>query len=553
MKKTILTLAAILIASLSFAQGGGFNYKALITDNGNVLNTQPVTFKFTVLENGATSVYQETQSATTDANGIVAVNVGEGTLVSGNFTTIDWGSNPYFLKVEIDTGSGYQDFGTTEFKAVPYAKFANRVAIADNIQGIPVSSNTPTNGQILKYNGSQFVPADDDTSGGSGTDGVVNSAAVSGTSTKTLTLGRSNGLGNVTANFTDNDTHLTDAQIGAMGYIKNANDADHDASNELQTLTLSNTQLSISNGNNVNFTGWDTDASDDVQSIDDLTDAKNDGSSVFIGNGAGSNDDGTNNRNVGVGFSALHSNSSGRYNTASGSYSLSSNTTGENNTASGNSSLSHNTTGSSNTANGSGSLRLNTTGSSNTASGQYSLYSNTIGYHNTAIGRSAGYYNETGNGNIFLGYNAGYNETGSNKLYIENSSSATPLIGGDFSTDEVTINGDLEITQKVTAPNSGDADMKAYIYGNINDAGGIRSAGSSDGFSISKTATGIYEMTFANTGNTYAYTAIASIAYGNGLGFIRTYNVSATKLIIYTYDKNGNSADKSFTFVMYKK
>ena len=76
MKKSILTLAAILIASLSFAQGGGFNYKALITDNGNVLNTQPVTFKFTVLENGTTSVYQEIQTATTDANGIVAVNIG---------------------------------------------------------------------------------------------------------------------------------------------------------------------------------------------------------------------------------------------------------------------------------------------------------------------------------------------------------------------------------------------------------------------------------------------------------------------------------------------
>ena len=83
------------------------------------MSSQPVTFRFTVLENGNNAVYQETQSAVTDANGIVAVNVGEGTVVSGDFSTIDWGSNTYFLKVEIDTGSGYQDFGNSELKYVP--------------------------------------------------------------------------------------------------------------------------------------------------------------------------------------------------------------------------------------------------------------------------------------------------------------------------------------------------------------------------------------------------------------------------------------------------
>ena len=40
---------------------------------------------------------------------------------------------------------------------------------------------------------------------------------------------------------------------------------------------------------------------------------------------------------------------------------------------------------------------------------------------------------------------AGWNETGDNKLYIENTNSSEPLIGGDFSTDEVIINGSLSI------------------------------------------------------------------------------------------------------------
>jgi hypothetical protein len=47
---------------------------------------------------------------------------------------------------------------------------------------------------------------------------------------------------------------------------------------------------------------------------------------------------------------------------------------------------------------------------------------------------------------VFIGFQAGYSETGSDKLYIENTDSSTPLIGGDFSTDDVIINGNLEIT-----------------------------------------------------------------------------------------------------------
>jgi hypothetical protein len=43
--------------------------------------------------------------------------------------------------------------------------------------------------------------------------------------------------------------------------------------------------------------------------------------------------------------------------------------------------------------------------------------------------------------NVFIGYNAGYFETGSNKLYIENSNSSSPLIGGDFLNDKVFLNG----------------------------------------------------------------------------------------------------------------
>ncbi|MXN92145.1 hypothetical protein GR160_13000 [Flavobacterium sp. Sd200] len=64
--------------------------------------------------------------------------------------------------------------------------------------------------------------------------------------------------------------------------------------------------------------------------------------------------------------------------------------------------------------------------------------------NNTMLGHKAG-YSTSGGGNIFLGYNAGYNEISSNKLYIENSSSSTPLIWGDFANDLLKFNGKVGI------------------------------------------------------------------------------------------------------------
>ena len=70
---------------------------------------------------------------------------------------------------------------------------------------------------------------------------------------------------------------------------------------------------------------------------------------------------------------------------------------------------------------------------------------NTTGNSNTAIGIEALLENDTGSGNVALGYQAGYHETASNKLYIANSSTTTPLIYGDFATQELAINGSLNI------------------------------------------------------------------------------------------------------------
>lgn len=86
-------------------------------------------------------------------------------------------------------------------------------------------------------------------------------------------------------------------------------------------------------------------------------------------------------------------------------------------------------------------------GTDNTAIGYRSLYtSNSGATTNTAIGSEAGYSNAIGDGNVFVGYRAGYSETGSNKLYIANSSTSAALIKGDFSTRTVDVYGSLNAT-----------------------------------------------------------------------------------------------------------
>jgi hypothetical protein len=197
-------------------------------------------------------------------------------------------------------------------------------------------------------------------------------------------------------------------------------------------------------------------------SINLLVDGRTLGYSTFLGEGSGDADDGSNNQNTALGylamnqtnsgtgntahgFQALRFNTTGNYNTALGNTALQSNGNGGQNTAVGNGTLFNNTSGTANTAVGDNAMVSNLSGGSNTAFGENALNSNQSGSFNVALGPKAG-YGATGNLNVFIGNEAGYSETGDNKLYIENSNSAEPLIWGDFTSNEVKINGSLTVT-----------------------------------------------------------------------------------------------------------
>jgi len=109
-------------------------------------------------------------------------------------------------------------------------------------------------------------------------------------------------------------------------------------------------------------------------------------------------------------------------------------------------------TGNFNTAIGAKVLSGNVNGNNNTVVGYQSFLNNTSGGNNSAIGFESGLNNATGIGNIFFGYQAGYNETGSNKLYIENSNAnaTNALIYGEFDNNILRVNGELQINNPST-------------------------------------------------------------------------------------------------------
>jgi hypothetical protein len=87
------------------------------------------------------------------------------------------------------------------------------------------------------------------------------------------------------------------------------------------------------------------------------------------------------------------------------------------------------------------------------------------GTQNTFVGGNAGWNTVSGSGNVFLGYNAGYNETGSNKLFIDNTTTATPLIYGDFNSNQIGINSLPVSTHALTIGGSINAIGGVYVNG----------------------------------------------------------------------------------------
>ena len=185
--KKLIVATSLFIGSLAFAQAPEkMSYQAVVRNTtNNLVVSQSVGMQISILQGSSTgtAVYVETQTPTSNANGLVTLEIGGGTVVSGNFTTINWANGPYFIKTETDPtgGSSYTITGISQLLSAPYALYAKTSGSSTpgpagpqgltgatgpagangtngsngtNGQGVPTGGTT---GQILaKINGTDF-------------------------------------------------------------------------------------------------------------------------------------------------------------------------------------------------------------------------------------------------------------------------------------------------------------------------------------------------------------------------------------------------------------
>ncbi len=229
----IITLANLLICSSIFGQSPNkMSYQSVIRDNNQLLlANQPIGMQISILQGSAsgTAVYVETHSATTNANGLVSIEIGEGT-TSDDFTAIDWANGPYFIKTETDPtqagGTNYTITGVSQLLSVPYALHAKT---ADTLTG-GITETDPVFAVWDKSTGiliTESQISDLGTYIENETDPVFAASPSSGITAPDITnWNTAHGWGN----------HAT------AGYLTSAN---------YQTLSISGDNLSISDGNTV--------------------------------------------------------------------------------------------------------------------------------------------------------------------------------------------------------------------------------------------------------------------------------------------------------------
>lgn len=154
MKKILLSLGIMLGLFLGHAQAPEkMSYQAIMRNgSGQLLINQSIAIKVSVLQGSpaGTLVYSERLTGNTNANGLISMEIGTGTVLSGTFSTIDWPTGNYYLKTETDPagGTNYTIAGTSQLLSVPYAMYAKSAGGTVGSFTIPYT-NTINNASTL--------------------------------------------------------------------------------------------------------------------------------------------------------------------------------------------------------------------------------------------------------------------------------------------------------------------------------------------------------------------------------------------------------------------
>ncbi len=387
----------LLLCTSSFLYGQApslFKYQSIARNSsGVILPNASIGIRLSIhdLSPSGTIVYQETHTATTNDFGLFNLNIGGGSTVSGSMNNIDWSLGSKYIEVEGDLngGTNYTSFGTSELLSVPYALYANQSGDNNNA-GLP---NGTQPGNTLFWDGNTWL------------------------TNNQFLYNNGNRIGINTA------TPLQKLHVN--GNITIANDSSYMINNKkvLWTKGIGNVFVG-NNAGAANSIGFNNSFMGFNAGLNNLTGSQN----TFIGTEAGqSNFDGA--MNSFLGRRAGFQNFNGNENTFIGAYAGQSNTDGQHNSFYGVTAGNSNNLGNENTFIGAHAGYFNTTGNNNTFLGNFAGQDNVSGSNNTIIGFSADAVNSSFENVTAIGADA--TATSSNSVVLGNSSVLS--IGGQVS------------------------------------------------------------------------------------------------------------------------
>ncbi|MBI5540121.1 MAG: hypothetical protein HY951_08685 [Bacteroidia bacterium] len=249
-KLFFLSIFVMLSMCINAQTPQGFQYQAVIRDaSGTAMVNQSVNFQISIISGSVsgTPVYIETHIGSTNAYGIVVLNIGSGTPVTGTLSAINWESASHFIKVEADPtgGTSYLDMGTTQLLSVPYALNslkANQAVNADNA----TNANYATVAGTANYVGGTGIDI---------TGSVVTNTAPD--QTVSLTQGGSTTISGTYPNFTISSTDNNTTYNAGTGINVTGTTISNTAPD--QTITLSQSGATTVTGTYPNFTISSTD------------------------------------------------------------------------------------------------------------------------------------------------------------------------------------------------------------------------------------------------------------------------------------------------------
>ncbi len=459
MKKLLIIIVLLSTYYLSFSQSPqSFSYQTVVRDNfGNIIQNQNTAFRISILQSTAfTDVYVETNSVTTNDFGLANLEIGTGTVVSGDFASIDWGSDISYIQVEIDTngGTNFQLMGLSQLLSVPYALYAESTAdsslweknandIYYNIGNVGIGAVTPNSKLLVQSDASAGINDDIfsvlnangdtvfavyqegvriwvDDNGGTKANGSRGGFAVGGFNP--AKAGFTNEYFRVTPDSVRvyiNDDYVSSKANGSRGGFAVGGFNPAKGTNTDNYFFVQDDSTRVYIADSTSGFGIANIQSGLEQTYVDLTTENylighQSGQQLMPG-GAGSTIGKYNNF---YGYQTGLNLTTGSYNTLLGYQACLFDLTGDYNVYIGSKSgyLSNDSRWS--TCVGMQSGYFNE-GDDNTFIGHNSGYRNTFGGHNTCIGKSSGYDNQTGQMNVYIGSSAGGdNVTGANNVYV---------------------------------------------------------------------------------------------------------------------------------------